>query len=206
MNLYEILEVNENASEETINKIYKMQAKRYHPDLQHTDQEKQMAEEKMKKINEAYGILSNPQKRNEYDENLRNQRERVEAENRQKIFDQAIRENQNNINNINQQDNYVQNPNVINNIPNQKQYTEKDYERDMKKQFRKAKFKFYKNTFIKRIIVIFSVILILIFIYFFPPTHKYLVKLYNDNIIIKYGVDILVYIFKFFKNIIKEMF
>lgn len=68
-NYYDILEVSQKASEEVIEKAYKVLAKKYHPDLQ-TPENKNQAEEKMKKINEAYSILSDQQKRAEYDEKL----------------------------------------------------------------------------------------------------------------------------------------
>ena len=67
--LYEILEVSENASKEVIEKAYRVLAKKYHPDLQ-PEEQKQKAEETIKKINEAYAILSNEEKRKEYDETL----------------------------------------------------------------------------------------------------------------------------------------
>lgn len=67
-NYYEILEVNKNASQETIAKVYKFLAKKYHPDA--NPDNKQEAEEKFKEISEAYEILSNEEKRKEYDEEL----------------------------------------------------------------------------------------------------------------------------------------
>lgn len=69
-NYYEILEVNKNASQETIAKVYKFLAKKYHPDA--NPDNKQEAEEKFKEISEAYEILSNEEKRKEYDEELHN--------------------------------------------------------------------------------------------------------------------------------------
>ena len=69
MNYYEILEVSEKASKEIIEKAYKTLAKRYHPDLQPEDK-KLIAEEKMKQINEAYDILSDDNKRREFDNRL----------------------------------------------------------------------------------------------------------------------------------------
>lgn len=74
-NLYEILEVSEKASKEVIEKAYRVLAKKYHPDLQ-VQEEKQNAEKKMKQINEAYDILSNEEKRKEYDRTLAEERER----------------------------------------------------------------------------------------------------------------------------------
>ena len=72
-NYYEILEVSENASQETIEKVYKMLAKKYHPDLQ-SNETKAQAEEIIKEINMAYETLSNPKLRAEYDRFLVNER------------------------------------------------------------------------------------------------------------------------------------
>lgn len=63
---YKILEVNQNASQEVIEKAYKTLAKKYHPDLQIRDK-KYLAELKMKEIVEAYEVLSNKESREEYD-------------------------------------------------------------------------------------------------------------------------------------------
>ena len=68
-NYYEILQINQNASPEIIDKTYKTLAKKYHPDLQEESNKKQ-AEEILKEINEAYEILSNPDKKALYDQNL----------------------------------------------------------------------------------------------------------------------------------------
>lgn len=65
-NYYDILQVNKNASPEIIEKAYKVLAKKYHPDLQ-TEENKKQAEEILKEINEAYEVLSDPQKKKEYD-------------------------------------------------------------------------------------------------------------------------------------------
>lgn len=61
---YEILGVSRNASPEEIRKAYKKLARKYHPDLNLNDK---AAEEKFKKIQEAYSVLGNPQKRDVYD-------------------------------------------------------------------------------------------------------------------------------------------
>ena len=82
-NLYEILEVSEKASKEVIDKAYHVLVKKYHPDLQQAE-EKKNAEEKMKEINEAYEVLSNEEKRKEYDISLEEQREQEKIVEEQK--------------------------------------------------------------------------------------------------------------------------
>ena len=71
-NYYEILEVDKNASKEIIDKAYKTLAKRYHPDLQ-TQEGKEQKEEMMKKVNEAYDVLSDENKRTAYNQQLASQ-------------------------------------------------------------------------------------------------------------------------------------
>ena len=62
---YEVLGIKKDATEEQIRKAYKKLALRWHPD-KNPDHKKE-AEEKFKEINEAYSVLSDPKKRNEYD-------------------------------------------------------------------------------------------------------------------------------------------
>lgn len=68
-NYYEILEVNEKASQEIISKVFKIHIKKWHPDL-YQGEKKIEAENKTKEINEAYSVLSNETKRMEYDTEL----------------------------------------------------------------------------------------------------------------------------------------
>ena len=74
-NYYEILQVNENASQEIIEKAYKVLAKKYHPDLQNDMKKKELSEDKLKQINEAYDILSDSFLRGQYDAELQRQKE-----------------------------------------------------------------------------------------------------------------------------------
>ena len=82
-NYYDILQINQNASPEIIEKAYKTLAKKYHPDLQEEVNKKE-AEEILKEINEAYEVLSNPEKKALYDQNLKN--EGISQEDYDKIY------------------------------------------------------------------------------------------------------------------------
>src|SRR3990167_2212444 len=62
---YDILGVSKGASADEIKKAYRKQALEWHPD-RHKD-EKEAAEKRFKEINEAYQVLSNPQKKTAYD-------------------------------------------------------------------------------------------------------------------------------------------
>jgi curved DNA-binding protein len=63
---YEILGVDRNATDKEIKLAFKKLAKKYHPDL-HTGEDKKVAEEKFKEMNEAYEVLSDREKREKYD-------------------------------------------------------------------------------------------------------------------------------------------
>ncbi|MCQ2409558.1 MAG: molecular chaperone DnaJ [Clostridia bacterium] len=67
--LYEILGVDKNASQDDLKSAYRKLAKKYHPDVYAAspESEKKAAEEKFKEINHAYEVLSDDQKRAAYD-------------------------------------------------------------------------------------------------------------------------------------------
>ncbi len=60
---YEVLGVDKNASKEDIKSAYRKLARKYHPDVS----KEENAEEKFKEVREAYEILSDPKKRQQYD-------------------------------------------------------------------------------------------------------------------------------------------
>ena len=62
---YEVLGIGKNATDAEIKSAYRKLAKKYHPDLNPGDKE---AEEKFKEVNEANDVLSDPQKRQRYDQ------------------------------------------------------------------------------------------------------------------------------------------
>jgi curved DNA-binding protein CbpA len=72
---YERLQISANAEPETIHRVYRLLAPRFHPDNQETGDERRFRE-----ITEAYQVLSDPEKRAQYDivhERLRQQRWRL---------------------------------------------------------------------------------------------------------------------------------
>jgi len=76
---YEVLQLSPNANSETVERVYRLLAKRYHPDNQATGDA-----DKFTEIREAYEVLTNPDKRASYDLNYDDNRSRV-----WQIFDDA---------------------------------------------------------------------------------------------------------------------
>jgi len=66
---YEVLQVSDSAETETINRVYRIFAQRYHPDNRETGNEARFRE-----ITEAYHVLSNPERRAQYDATNQNRR------------------------------------------------------------------------------------------------------------------------------------
>jgi len=63
---YDVLGVSKNANDDELKKAYRKLAKKYHPDA--NPDNKKEAEAKFKEVNEAYEVLSDPQKRKMYDQ------------------------------------------------------------------------------------------------------------------------------------------
>jgi curved DNA-binding protein CbpA len=59
---YELLQISPNADPETIHRVYRLLAQRYHPDNQHTGNEG-----RFRQLVEAYELLTDPQRRAQYD-------------------------------------------------------------------------------------------------------------------------------------------
>ena len=62
---YEVLGVDKSADDGAIKRAYRQLAKKYHPDMNPGDAE---AEQKFKEVNEAYDVLSDPDKKAKYDQ------------------------------------------------------------------------------------------------------------------------------------------
>lgn len=85
---YHLLEVSKTATEEEIKKSFRRLARKYHPDLHPDDKD---AKRKFQQINEAYEVLSDPEKRSQYDKYGENwkQGEVFEKAQRQKQYSNA---------------------------------------------------------------------------------------------------------------------
>lgn len=234
INLYEILEVSENASKEVIEKAYRVLAKKYHPDLQKME-DKHLAEEKMKQINDAYDTLIDEEKRNAYDRELEEYRKLEKQQEEQRWKNEQIKQNyETNIykEDIDRHENiegYYGQSN-INEEKKQKRWEEKtsrQVEKEIAKEVQNAYAKAYNDYWRsrgykikqpwtwKRVLDLLKVLLviaiILVVIWFFPPTHNLLVKFYEENTIIQTIVNILMNIIKaignglytFFTNLFK---
>ena len=207
-NYYDILEVSKNASPEIIEKAYKTLVKKYHPDLQDNNLKAEY-EEKIKLINEAFEVLSNSEKRKNYDLNLKQTEFSVED------YNNLINENlklkneinylknnlinyKNNINNnINENLNYNNiNKNINNNYSEniRQKYNEvinkayyDAYIQDLKNRGYKIKYKKTFKEYLKSLISLFITIIIFILIFQIPFIKNYflnneLIKIFINRV------------------------
>ena len=94
LDYYEILEVNLDASQEQIKAQYRFLVQAWHPDKFASAETKAKAEEKLKKINEAYGVLKDAVKREQFDRQRQASREPLdyEYEQQKRALEQAAQE------------------------------------------------------------------------------------------------------------------
>lgn len=175
-NYYDILEVNKNASPEIIEKAYKTLVKKYHPDLQNNNLKAEY-EEKIKLINEAFEVLSNSEKRKNYDLNLKQNEVSIED------YNNLINENLKLKNKINYLENNLNNNKYINNNYSdniQQKYNEAinkayydAYTQDLKNRGYKIKYKKTFKEYLKSLISLFITIIIFILIFQIPFIKNY---------------------------------
>lgn len=108
-NYYDELEVSKTASKDVIEKVYKVLAKKYHPDTT-SETDKQFAEEKFKIISEAYEVLSDDEKRKLYDIELEQNNPTISYEDYINVINQRDALNSSLINLQNQLNSYNINP------------------------------------------------------------------------------------------------
>ena len=151
-NYYQILQIDRNASPEIIEKAYKTLAKKYHPDLQE-ETNKKYSEEILKQINEAYEILSKPEKKLSYDQTLKNntisQKEYEEILRQNQILKSELQNSQNMSNTIEPKNNNVSQEHYYTNSgPNSQNYSQHyqsqlQYQEDIQKARQKAYYDAY---------------------------------------------------------------
>ncbi len=205
-NYYDWLEISPNASPEIVDKAYKTLVKKYHPDLQ--DNNKEKYEEIIKKINEAYEVLSDENKRKNYDINLKNNYISPEK------YEELFRENenlQNELNNLkknfsNSSINNIKNTNYDNNKFNynlnkkinsavNKAYQDA-YITDLKNRGYKIKYKHSFKDYIGLLIYFLTLFFIGFVLWHIPFIKNFLINFYNNNIFIKSFVDPILVLFK----------
>lgn len=202
-NYYDILEVNKNASPEIIEKAYKTLIKKYHPDLQENELKNEY-EEKIKKINEAYEILSDTEKRRIYNLNLKNTEFSIDDYNnlynenfnlKKEINYLKNKINNNSYNNLqkNTYDNSLNNieneiNKKINNAVNKAYYDA--YIQDLKNRGYKIKYKKTLRDFIALILTLLIITLISFILWHIPFINNYLINLYNENTALQFIINL----------------
>jgi len=187
--LYDVLEVSEKASKEVIEKTYKVLVKRYHPDLQ-PPEKREVAEKKMKEINEAYEILGDKTKRKQYDEELAytstssknyytngtNQEEQRFRDMQRRKYEEGLRKKQEQMEKKMQEQMHEQYQNAYYNYLRSLGYKIKE-----KWTWKKTK---------KLLLIILVLIAIIVILWLLPPTHNMMMQIYENNTGIKIIVDI----------------
>ena len=200
-NYYEILEVDKNASDEIIKVAYKALVKKYHPDLKEGNA-KINAEDKIKQINEAYDILSNLEKKYEYDQNLIN--EDISKEQYEIILNENM--------NLKKELNIYRN-NIYHNYRQSNGYTTKNYDtnynnnnnsqnnayKEQNSNINYNKFKENISERLKTLIAICLTFLIIFIIYNIPFIKDLFSSFLGSNYIFLVIIIIIAYIY-FFRN------
>ena len=195
-NYYELLEISETASQEVIERVYKLLAKKYHPDL-NPDNPK-AAEEKFKKISAAYEVLSNPTKRQDYDEELKARRAREtissmnvnrtttsssRAPTNSNVYDKAYSKAEEELIKRKQQELQYQRQKAYDDAyidAMQKMGYTVVYKKSLKERF---------FSFLAMIVTIGVLALLLFILWHIPPAHDKMVEIYEESGPIKYFID-----------------
>ena len=211
-NYYEILEVDKNASSEVIEKAYRALAKKYHPDLQQGLKQQEYAE-KMKIINQAYDVLSDDAKRQEYNQKIENetisreQHERIMQENyklKQQINQMGNQQaSQLNYKQVQQMDEgtIINMSRILNEQVKaaRKQAYYDAYIQDLQNRGYKIRYKRDIKYYLKLIKIIAITILVGFLIYQIPFVKNFFTNLYSENAIFHAIIDV-------FKNTFSSTF
>ena len=219
-NYYDILEISKLASPEVVEKAYKTLVKKHHPDLQ-SDNSKQNAENKMKDLNEAYEVISNPEKRAQYDKKLSQyetkQINTIHNKPQTSMSNQPSNTNSYQSGSQNNYDNLKNKPQkIFKQNSGQQRYKRKieknlekayynAYVQELRNQGYQVKYKRsigdYSKMFLRAIITLLISFLVLFLIYQIPFVKSFFTKLYFENEIFHLFIDIILNIFKNLKNI-----
>ncbi len=201
---YKILEVDNSASSEVIAKVYKILAKKYHPDVNPNN--KQDFEKKFKEISEAYEILSDEEKRKNYDIQLENFKQyelnKTHNEDYENLKAYCI-ELQDELNSIKKAFNYDQNNNItynsniypdFNNTASYQKAVNQAYQDAMNKAYNdayentlrnlgykihyKKTFKHYIKNFIALVLSALVIIIILFIVWHIPSLKNSITSLF----------------------------
>lgn len=152
-NYYEILQVSSNATKEIIDKAYKTLAKKYHPDA-NPPEKKGWAEDNFKKINEAYETISDKNKREKYDEQLKKAKQKVEQERYNRLYEQneALKRELNNLRTIQARNVGVNNTQSQNKTVNNNARTDfyNNLQQDIDRKVAQSINKAYHDAYIQR--------------------------------------------------------
>lgn len=212
-NYYDILQVNKNASPEIIEKAYKVLAKKYHPDLQ-TEENKKQAEEILKEINEAYEILSDSEKKQNYDTSLlkeENDNTATTYSQEPRNYQHSSSESQQNQQNQAYQEQvsqeqeriYQEQLSLKQKLAYQKQLQQAKqkayydaYIQDLKNRGYKIRYKKSFKDYLRTFVAIILTVFVLFLIYQIPFVKNFFADLYEENEIFHLLVDIFVNFFK----------
>ena len=223
-NYYEILEVSTKASPEIVKKAYITLVKKYHPDLQ-DDSKKEEYENKLKKINEAYEVLSDETKRKKYDlelENLRHiQSEQSNLRNagncspsvkKTNNINSDANEQYSNLNNTNSNYENAYNEDLLKKQKNlqqeleyqkQLEYARKKayhdaYIQDLKNRGYKIRYKKTFSDYVRSGISIMLTVFVLFLLFQIPFVKNFIYNLYLDNSLLQLIINPLINAFKNF--------
>ena len=198
---YDILQVNRNASPEIIEKAYKTLAKKYHPDLQ-AEENKKQAEEILTEINEAYEILSVPEKKEKYDaflleEEKISQIETITQKTTQPppsdtILEEELELKQKHLENLRREQELAYQEQVQQ--ARQKAYYDA-YIQDLKNRGYKIRYKKTLKDYIKDLTALFLTFLILFLLWQIPFVQNLFIDLYKENKVIHSIIDFVSKIF-----------